>query len=48
MNNDSCKAFKNIWFGDKKIEKKIKLKFVWTYENMVKFQPFKSPQLLNG
>ncbi len=43
MNNDSSKAFKEYAFGTKKLKNKQKLQFIWTYENMVKFGPFKSP-----
>ncbi len=49
MNNDPCKAFKNMGhysyglcdplyaFGTKNLKNKQKLQFIWTYENMVKF-----------
>jgi hypothetical protein len=43
MNNDPCKAFKKYVFGTKKLKMKIKMQFIWTYENMVKFWPFKNP-----
>ncbi len=37
MNNDPCKAFKNICSWDKELKNKQKLQLIWTYENMVKF-----------
>jgi hypothetical protein len=37
------KLSKTHAFGTKKIEKKQKLQLIWTYENMVKFEPFKGP-----
>jgi hypothetical protein len=43
MNNEPCKAFKKYAFGTKKLKNKQKLQLIWTYENMVKFEPFKSP-----
>ncbi len=43
MNNDPFKTFKKYAFGTKKLKNKQKLQFIWTYENMVKFEPFKSP-----
>ncbi len=43
MNYDPFKAFKKYAFGTKKLKNKQKLQLIWTYENMVKFEPFKSP-----
>jgi hypothetical protein len=43
MNNGASKAFKKYAFGAKKLKNKQKLQFIWTYENMVKFEPFRSP-----
>jgi hypothetical protein len=43
MINDPSKAFKKYAFGTKKLKNKQKLQLVWTYKNMVKFEPFKSP-----
>jgi hypothetical protein len=37
MKNAPCKAFKNICFWDKEIEKQTKIATHMTYENMVKF-----------
>jgi hypothetical protein len=42
MHNDPCTGFKKYAFGTKKLKTKQKLQLEWTYENMVKFQPFKS------
>jgi hypothetical protein len=42
MNNSPSKVFKKYVFGTTKLKKiKIKLQLIWTYENMVKFEPFK-------
>jgi hypothetical protein len=39
MNNDSCKAFKNIWFSDKKIEKINKIYMnLWKYDQISTIQ----------
>ncbi len=43
MNNDPSKASKKYAFGTKKLKNKQKLQLIWTYENMVKCEPFKSP-----
>jgi hypothetical protein len=43
MINNPSKAFKKYAFGTKKLKNKQKLQFIWTYENMVKFEAFKSP-----
>jgi hypothetical protein len=37
------KTFKKYAFETKKFKNKQKLQFIWTSENMVKFEPFKSP-----
>jgi len=42
-NNAPSKTFKKYAFGTKKLKNKQKLQLIWTYENMVKFWPFKSP-----
>jgi hypothetical protein len=41
MNNAPCKVFKKMLLGQRnwKINKKFQL--IWTYENMVKIEPFK-------
>jgi hypothetical protein len=43
MNSGSSKALKKYAFGAKHLKKKKKMQLIWTYENMVKFEPFKSP-----
>jgi hypothetical protein len=43
MNNDPSKAFKKYAFGIIFLKNKEKLQLIWTYENMVKFEPFKNP-----
>ncbi len=42
-NNAPSKTFKNIFFGTKKLKNKQKLQLIWIYENMIKFEPFKTP-----
>ncbi len=42
MNNDPSK-FKKYAFGINFLKNKQKLQLIWTYENMVKFEPFKNP-----
>jgi hypothetical protein len=42
MNNDPSKVFKKYAFGEKKLKNEQKLQLIWTYENTVKFEPFKS------
>ncbi len=42
-NDAPSKTFKEYDFGTKNWKNKQKLQFIWTYENMIKFQPFKSP-----
>jgi hypothetical protein len=42
MNNDPSKAFKKYAFGKKKLKNEKNLHLIWTYENMIKFEPFKN------
>jgi hypothetical protein len=42
MNNAPSKTFKKYAFGTIFLKNKQKLQIIWTYENMVKVQPFKS------
>jgi hypothetical protein len=42
------KLLQTYAFGTKKLKNKQKIQLIWIYENMVKCEPFKSPQLLNG
>ncbi len=42
-NNAPFKTFKKMLLEQKNWKTKKKLQLIWTYENMVKFKPFKSP-----